>query len=503
MRGRSILAAFLLAAAVPAASQDPQKSPVPDAADQKRAEKVIRDFFRADYQAKDPAARSALAGKLLKEAAATQGDAVAAYVLLREARDAAADAGDIAAAFEAVARMAERFDVKADEMKAAALSTARKKASTADDLAKVAEAFLALAEDQAKKGDFDGALRGAREAESAARSARDAAAAQRAASLAKDVPEMKRAHDQYAKAELTLSANPADPEANLACGRYLCLVRDDWEAGLPLLAKGSNAALADAAVKELAKPEDVQGMVEVADLWWDLADKNRNPFDKRRLQARARIWYERASPDAAALTRIRIEKRLSDLGPATGGAAASASVDLLRLIDPPKDAVEGDWSFSGRVLVTPPGGKLQIPYIPPAEYDITIVAEKKDIALFYVGLISAGTPFSVFLDCKGSTATCIGLFGQGLADEPSTLFAGEAFSRTAPSTVVCSVRRTAVTVTVDRKKLVEYKGDSRKLLLDPNWTVPDTKALAIGSNSPYNVSKIVLTPVSGQGRRLR
>ena len=147
--------------------------------------------------------------------------------------------------------------------------------------------------------------------------------------------------------------------------------------------------------------------------------------------------------------------------------------------------------------------KLQIPYVPPAEYDLTIVAEKKDVALFFVGLVAAGTPFSVLLDHNGSTASCIGLFGLGVAGEPSTFFAGEAFSKTAPSTAVCSVRRTGVVVTVDKRKIVEYRGDCRKLPMDPDWKVPDVKALAIGSNSPYHVSKIVLTPVSGQGRRLR
>jgi hypothetical protein len=165
--------------------------------------------------------------------------------------------------------------------------------------------------------------------------------------------------------------------------------------------------------------------------------------------------------------------------------------------------VSGSWSFSGRVLVTPAGGTLQIPYVPPAEYDLTIVAEKKDIALFFVGLVGSGTPFSVLLDHNGSTASCIGLFGKGLAGEPSTFYAGEAFSRTAPSTVVCAVRRGGVAVTVDRKRIVEYRGDCRKLPQDPGWTIPNGKALAIGSNSPYHVSRIVLVPVSGPGRRLR
>jgi hypothetical protein len=314
---------------------------------------------------------------------------------------------------------------------------------------------------------------------------------------------MKRLRDLSTRAGQTLAASPDDPEAHLAEGRYLCLVRNDWDAGLPHLAKGSHPALAEAAAQELAKPQDVPGQVKLADLWWDLADKEGNAFDKRRIQARARSWYERAAPNAAGFVLLRIEKKLSDLEKAAGGAGASGPVDLLRLIDPAKDAVQGSWSFSGKVLVTPAGGILQIPYLPPAEYDLTIVAEKKDVALFFVGLVAAGTQCSVLLDHNGSAASCIGLFGKGVAGEPSTFYAGEAFPRTAPSTVVCAVRRAGIVITVDKKKIVEYRGDCRKLPLDPGWTIPDGKALGIGSNSPYHVSKIVLTPVSGQGKRLR
>jgi hypothetical protein len=113
---------------------------------------------------------------------------------------------------------------------------------------------------------------------------------------------MKRLRDLSTRAGQTLAASPDDPEAHLAEGRYLCLVRNDWDAGLPHLAKGSHPALAEAAAQELAKPQDVPGQVKLADLWWDLADKEGNAFDKRRIQARARSWYERAAPKPPALS---------------------------------------------------------------------------------------------------------------------------------------------------------------------------------------------------------
>ena len=53
------------------------------------------------------------------------------------------------------------------------------------------------------------------------------------------------------RADEKLKTNPDDPQANLALGRYRCFAKGDWEAGLPLLAKSGDAALASLAKKAL------------------------------------------------------------------------------------------------------------------------------------------------------------------------------------------------------------------------------------------------------------
>src|SRR5258706_6184202 len=67
-------------------------------------------------------------------------------------------------------------------------------------------------------------------------------------------------NDEYVKADerrvekfkKILEKNSDDQEAALQLGRHLCFVKGDWEAGLPLLAKGKDKALADLAQFELA-----------------------------------------------------------------------------------------------------------------------------------------------------------------------------------------------------------------------------------------------------------
>jgi hypothetical protein len=53
----------------------------------------------------------------------------------------------------------------------------------------------------------------------------------------------------------SIEKNPDDAEAALQLGRHLCFVRADWDAGLPLLAKGKDASLADLAQYELGTKE--------------------------------------------------------------------------------------------------------------------------------------------------------------------------------------------------------------------------------------------------------
>src|SRR5262245_60372676 len=61
--------------------------PVPAAADQRGAERMIREAFRREYSARSAEQRAEFAARLLMQAEETRDDSVARYVLLREARD--------------------------------------------------------------------------------------------------------------------------------------------------------------------------------------------------------------------------------------------------------------------------------------------------------------------------------------------------------------------------------------------------------------------------------
>jgi len=57
------------------------RSPVPDPAQQKEAEKVVREVFKDEYAKKTPADRATLAAKRRAEAGSSKGDLATAFVL--------------------------------------------------------------------------------------------------------------------------------------------------------------------------------------------------------------------------------------------------------------------------------------------------------------------------------------------------------------------------------------------------------------------------------------
>src|SRR5262249_51369419 len=142
-----LLAVWTLASA-PSRSQDsaqPDKAPVPAAAEQAKALKLIKSIFKDDYAraAKDPEARVKLADALLARGRATK-EAASHYTLFREACDLAARAGDAALAFTAIEELDRRYVLNARAAQAGALAEAVKATGSPDTRADLLEAALDL-----------------------------------------------------------------------------------------------------------------------------------------------------------------------------------------------------------------------------------------------------------------------------------------------------------------------------------------------------------------------
>ena len=107
--------------------------------------------------------------------------------------------------------------------------------------------------------------------------------------------------------------DPAEPAANLAAGRYLCLVKGDWEQGVPMLALGSDAALKAVALMELRGADSAEQQAAIGNAWWDAAE-TRQGAERDTLRLRAGVWYRQAEPKLAGeLAGLKIKQRLEQL----------------------------------------------------------------------------------------------------------------------------------------------------------------------------------------------
>jgi len=305
--GAGVWAALLLVAAV----QDVEKTPLPSDADQAQALKLIKDVFKAEFAKSSPADKRLLSRKMLEQSRETKDDPTTKYVLLREGRELANQAGDLPLAIEAIEEMAKVFAVDAGPLRLGALTAATRTARTPEDCQAIVQAAFKTSEGAIAKDDYDTADKVLATASQMARKAQDAALASRAGVKAKEAVDLRSKFAAVKKARETLAANPEDPAANALVGRYLSIQKGAWSEGLPFLAKGSDETLRGIAMADLADPPEAAAQASVGDAWWELADKE--TASKELLRDRAALWYGKAVAKLSGLGKTKTEKRLTEV----------------------------------------------------------------------------------------------------------------------------------------------------------------------------------------------
>jgi hypothetical protein len=184
-------------------------------------------------------------------------------------------------------------------------------------------------------------------------------------------------------------------------------------------------------------------------------------------------------------------------------------IDLLKLIDLKKDSVAGTWTFEEGTLVTTgkPFERIQIPYIPPEEYDVVVVSDRKGGSnSLNLGLALGEVQFMVILDAQinGELASGLDLVDGVEFYRNVTCTKDNPFIGDKPNLVVCSVRKTRISVKVNGKRIIDWKADTHRLSLFAQWKVPEKNTLFLGTwTGVVRYHKLELIPVSGRGRGLR
>lgn len=296
-----------------AGQQRDAAAPVPNDEAQRQALELVRDIFAQDYQAaRTRVDKAGLAERLLDRASQMDQRDAGCFVLLQEARDMAAQAGDVTLALEAVGTLVGKYDVDARVMRQDTLLEVAKSARLTEQRKALAEHSIPSIRAAADNDDYETANRLLDVALAAARRARDGALVKRIVALNKEIDEIETAHAQLLPALAVLKQNATDPEANLAVGRFLCLVRGHWDKGVAMLALGSDDALKALAQKELEGVDTPAEEMALADGWWQLSEQATGQ-EQKQLQIVAAAHYKRVLPDLSGLTKAKAEKRLAEV----------------------------------------------------------------------------------------------------------------------------------------------------------------------------------------------
>ncbi|HZE97526.1 MAG TPA: serine/threonine-protein kinase [Planctomycetota bacterium] len=489
----------------------PSKAAVPAAPKLREAESALKERYKDDYANKAASDNIATAKKLL--ALDAPEDAAANYQRLLAARDFAAQGGDAATALASVDRIADTFAVDPLPLKTDGIVACVTR--TADGGAAIVAAALALIDDAVQVDRYDLAVKLAAKAKSVAEPLKNDELRATAAAREKSVALLQKEFTSVAVYAKTLAEKPEDPAANAQIGRFYCLVKDDWDRGLAMLAKGSDATLRGLAGKELSRSGDSAVQKDLCEGWLALAEKEPKGPRRDNLTERARLWFIAVDEKLLPADRARISKRLETLEKSmTARAPAVKKTPKPGTIPPGADLLarvnqavfehaRGNWRLSDGALVSPPDGVNMTPtliHLPcqlQEEYDLYVEAQRTGGNEDLVFALSSGrNEFGMGID--GWAGESAGLNGPGGQFTWHRSGPGRVFADGKVHLLRFEVRRAGATLRVDDSAtpLLEIRDYSQNSI--PATMAPPGRAggcLSIATvRSTYRITKVVLVP---------
>lgn len=494
-------------------------SPPPSAEQQRIAKELSELYKTAGPGGKD----AAKAQQLYEVAAKDSGSPAERFVLLMKGAEIAAAAGDLSLALSGVDTMDAVFEIDTMPLKEMLLDKFAA-AGRPEQLAAALPLAEQLVDQAVAADDYASAL------VLATAASRVAAKSQLAIRQQIEDRLSRRRHDirliepicaAAKKAQAVLDKNPRDADANFAVGQWRCFYKNDWAAGLPLLARGSDEKLKSLAAADLKSPGNVDEQIQLADAWWQLAEKQAGAArDSIRLHAGG--IYQSAMPTVvSALKKSAIEKRLAEIAnlapaqsfagrqkandvatdpPPNSGASPDNSaapppattlpsaaggkefplnqwVDLLKLADPASDALWGAWSRKGALVsATGDGSVLELPAAIRGAYELEVVFTRTQGAgdvhvAFPVGdsecdavLSGAGGAFSALYKIDGHDSN-----DSPISVHPGTLENDRRY-RLLFHVAMAGEHDATVDVALDGKQyLPRWSGEPASLSMDPHW----------------------------------
>ena len=177
--------------------------------------------------------------------------------------------------------------------------------------------------------------------------------------------------------------------------------------------------------------------------------------------------------------------------------------DLLRLVDTKKQAKGGTWKLGDAQLEVASAeapARLMIPVAPKGSYTLKVEFTRRAEGMLGVILPVGSRQCLAAVNYQGGASGLDMIGGRRASDNPST-FQG-ALANDRRYTMEISVRldgtEAAVTVTLDDRPFLFYRGPAAALALSKEWMLPGRTCLGLAAQSDVVFHSVKLRMTSGQ-----
>ena len=174
---------------------------------------------------------------------------------------------------------------------------------------------------------------------------------------------------------------------------------------------------------------------------------------------------------------------------------AGDAIDLLKLVEFPRDVAAGDWKQTATALIGPSSSGLYLPVKPPEDYQLKFAVRRIEGAdTLILGFMMAGRQGMIALDIGGAVLS--GLYVDGLEPhENRTTRKGRLF-KDQTATIVLTVHPGHLHATFDGQTIIDWHGDPERLYLHSGHGLPSRESPFIGiSQAKYVVESASLIPI--------
>ena len=176
-------------------------------------------------------------------------------------------------------------------------------------------------------------------------------------------------------------------------------------------------------------------------------------------------------------------------------ASEGKPLDLLSVIELPRDILSGNWERDGksiRAMGNSFAAKLVAPIEPPAEYKLTFQAARETgTSALFINLPTAGHLATFAIDGHGSTVSGLQL-DDGQYIRPPATYQGRLLPPGQTQEFVITVRRTGIKATCGDRVLFDWTGNLYRFLSETPVLTPQNKIALVSWDSRFRIEKLEL-----------